>query len=414
MRCDGPTLAIPAAPAVLAALFLAAACATGAPPDPDPAPSPAEAAAEDAPAEAPPAAAVRNVIVFIGDGVGSAYWTAARRAAGRLEVERMPVGGLTDTRSSDSEITDSAAGATVYATGRRTYNGAIGVGPRCAERFAADSAAVMADPASCDPLVSVFEVAWDAGLGTGLVATSDLTHATPASFATEVPYRRMQDEIAAQYAERPIDVLLGGGRDRFDPDARADGRDLLGPLCELAVCLESAEALAAYRPDDRPLVGLFAGGHMDRATDGRSPTLPQMTRAALARLDRNPRGWILLVEASQPDWRGHANEPLREVQAEMVDLDRAIGVGLDFAEENPGTLVLVVADHETGGLSLLLEEDELVAAYTSTGHTAEMTPHFAAGAGAERFAGLLENQEIGRRLLEVVRAGAGAAEAEAR
>lgn len=352
---------------------------------------------------------VRNVVLFIGDGVGVAYWTAARRARGTLAVERMPVAGLTDTRASDSYVTDSAAGATVYATGHRTYNGAIGVGPECAAMYAADSAAVMEDPASCDPLETVFDVAWETGIGTGLVATSDITHATPASFAAKVPYRAMQDEIARQMAGRPLQVILGGGRDRFAATARSDSLDLLGPLCEMAACLQSAEELAAYRPDDRPLVGLFAPGHMDRASAGRTPTLPDMTRAALQRLARDPRGFFLVVEASQPDWRGHSNEPLPEVTAEMVDFDRAIGVALEFAADRPETLVLVVADHETGGLALMERGDSLVAGYTTTSHTGEMTPHFAAGAGAEAFAGIQDNERIGRRLMEIVRARAASA-----
>ena len=127
----------------------------------------------------------------------------------------MSVAGLTDTRSSDSDVTDSAAGATVYATGVRTYNGAIGVGDQCKELFAADSAAVMQDPASCDPLESVFDLAWDRGIATGLVSTSSLTHASPASFGSKVPYRRMQAEIASQLAANPIDVLLGGAATRY-------------------------------------------------------------------------------------------------------------------------------------------------------------------------------------------------------
>ncbi len=376
-----------------------------------PADGPSDSARQQAEPDAAPRRSpeVRNVVLFIGDGVGTAYWTAARRARGTLAVEQMPVAGLTDTRSSDSYVTDSAAGATVYATGRRTYNGAIGVGPECAAMYAADSAAMMANPADCDPLEGVFDIAWEAGIGTGVVATSDITHATPASFAAKVPYRAMQDEIARQMAERPLQVILGGGRDRFDATARADSLDLLGPLCELAVCLRTAEELAAYRPDERPLVGLFAPGHLDPASAGRAPTLPEMTRAALERLSRNPLGFILVVEGSQPDWRGHDNAPLSEVTAEMVDFDRAIEAGLAFAAERPETLVLVVADHETGGLSLVQPGDTLVAAYTTTSHTGEMTPHFAGGAGAEAFAGILDNDEIGRRLVEMVRARAASA-----
>jgi alkaline phosphatase len=130
------------------------------------------------------------VVLFIGDGVGAAYWSAARIAAGTLAVEEMRVMGLTDTRSDDSRVTDSAAAATALAAGIRTYNGAIGVGSRCRELFLADSARVMSDPAGCDPLESVFDIAFRSGIGTGLVATSSVTHATPAAFGARVPYRR--------------------------------------------------------------------------------------------------------------------------------------------------------------------------------------------------------------------------------
>jgi len=345
---------------------------------------------------------IRNVVIVIGDGVGTAYWTAARFETGRLHVERMRVAGLTDTRSSDSYVTDSAAGATVYATGRRTYNGAIGVGDRCAEMFAADSVAVMRDPAACDPLEGIFDIAYRSGIATGLVASSSITHATPAAFGAKVPYRRFQAEIAEQMAENPIDVLLGGGRGFFDGTLRADERDLWTPLCREAVCLTTPAELDAYQPDDRRLLGLFAENHMEAAPE-RRPTLTEMTRVALERLDRNPAGFFIMIEGSQPDWRGHANDPLPDVVSEMVDFDETVGVALDFAERTPGTLVLVVADHETGGLALQMEADTLAAAYTTDYHTGTMTPHFAWGPGAERFSGIRDNDEIGRVLMDIAR-----------
>jgi alkaline phosphatase len=361
----------------------------------------------------------RNVILFIGDGVGTAYWTAVLFERGALAVAGMPVAGLTDTRSADdifsdyadpaefgtrnAYITDSAAGATVYSAGQRTYNGAIGVGLRCRELFAADSAAVMRDPASCDPLEGVFDVAYRRGIGTGLVATSSVTHATPAAFGAKVPYRRMQAEIAAQLAANPIDVLLGGGRGWFDGTLRPDGQDLLTGLCASAACLHTAEELAAYSPDGRRLVGLFGEDGMERAP-GRTPTLPELTRVAIDKLALNPNGFFLMVEGSQPDWRGHDNASLSETLAEMVDFDDAIAAGLEFARRTPGTLVLVVADHETGGLSLVADGSGYTARYSTGNHTGEMTPHFAFGPGAERFSGIRRNDEIGRVLLEFVRA----------
>lgn len=366
------------------------------------APRPAEISPSEA-RQALAAESPRNFIVFLGDGVGTAYWTAARLHQDSLAVESMSVAGLTDTRSSDADVTDSAAGATVYATGVRTYNGAIGVGDRCKELFTADSATVMQDPASCDPLESVFDLAWERGIATGLVSTSSLTHASPASFGSKVPYRRMQAEIASQLAANPIDVLLGGGEGWFDGRLRADGQNLLTELCATATCLNSPEELAAYQPDGRRLVGLFAEDGMPVAAE-RVPTLPEMTRVALNRLQGEENGFFLFVEGSQPDWRGHDNRPLEEVVGEMVDFDAAIAVGLEFARSTPETLVLVVADHETGGLSLVSQSGQIVARYTTGGHTGEMTPYFAHGTGAHRFGGLMQNDAIGQVLMEMVRA----------
>ena len=343
-----------------------------------------------------------SVILLIGDGMGAAYWTAAKFAADSLAVQRMPVVGLVDTRSTDSRVTDSAAGATVYASGVRTYNGAIGVGPECLEMMRRDSLAVTRDPASCAPLRTVFDVARERGMATGLVATSSITHATPASFAAHVPRRSMQPEIARQLAAGPVDVLLGGGRGFFTGSLRPDSQDVLAAACRTAVCLSEPAELATYRPDGRRLIGLFADEHLERAAV-REPSLVAMTDAALARLSQNGEGFFLVVEGSQPDWRGHENAPLRAVVEEVLDFDHAIGRALDYAAENPRTLVVVTADHETGGLAVSEQGDTLAAAYTTDYHTAQMVPLFAAGPGAERFGGIKENWQIGNLLLEAIR-----------
>ena len=381
-------------PLFVCAAVLAAACT--------PAGQAAPPAATPAVAEAAP---VRNVILLIGDGVGTAYWSAAKLYTDSLQVQRMPVVGLVDTRSSDSRVTDSAAGATVYAIGERTYNGAIGVGARCAAMWRTDSLALKADLAGCDGRETVLEFARTKGLGTGIVATSSITHATPASFVAHVPYRRMQPEIAAQIVARPADVMLGGGLGFFDGSLRPDSQNLMGALCQGAVCLTTAAELDAYRADDRRLVGLFAKNQPEAAPT-RQPTLPKMTQVALERLSRNPKGFFLMIEGSQPDWRGHANEPIQTVIDEMLDFDRTIGVVLDFARANPGTLVVVTADHETGGLAVGEQADTLTGAYTTDYHTGSMVPLFAYGPGAERFAGIQENYVVGRmirRLVEAIR-----------
>jgi alkaline phosphatase len=378
---------------VLALAAAAAACA------------PAGQAAVPAAVPAAPAAEapVKNVILLIGDGVGTAYWSAAKLYADSLEVQRMPVVGLVDTRSSDSRVTDSAAGATVYAIGERTYNGAIGVGSKCKGMWQADSLALKVDLARCDGRETVLEFAAKQGLGTGIVATSSVTHATPASFVAHVPYRRMQPEIASQIVAQPADVILGGGLGFFDGSLRPDKQNLMGSLCADAACLTTAAELDAYRPDDRRLVGLFAQNHPEAAPT-REPTLPKLAQVALDRLSRNPKGFFLMIEGSQPDWRGHANEPIQTVIDEMLDFDRTIGVVLDFARANPGTLVVVTADHETGGLAVGERADTLTGAYTTDYHTGSMVPLFAYGPGAERFAGIQENYVVGRMLRQAVEA----------
>lgn len=331
-----------------------------------------------------------RVILFIGDGVGAAYWTAARFASPEMAIDGFRTMGLVDTRSSDSDITDSAAGATAYSAGVRTFNGAIGVG--------ADSAAV----------TTVLEVARDQGWATGLVSTSSVTHATPASFAAHVPDRNMYDEIAQDMAESGVDVLLGGGHQWFDGAVRPDSADLLGPLAETHTMISTPQELGAVDAGATTrLVGLFADNHLPAAAE-RTPTLPAMTRTALEVLNNDPDGFFLMVEASQPDWRGHDNAPLEDVVAEMLDYDAAIAEALAFQAAHPGTLILVVADHETGGLGIGAETDSLgvtttVAAYTTTGHTGQMIPMFVSGPGEERFGGIMDNYRVGEILMELVR-----------
>lgn len=352
-------------------------------------------------ASAPAPEPVRNVVIMVTDGGGVGFWSAAKLAADSLAVERMPVAGLVDTRSSSSRVTDSAAGATVYATGVRTFNGAIGVGPRCRDLLRRDSAAVAANPAACDPLESVFEVARRRGMATGVVTTTAVTDATPAAFVAKSPSRYWQSAIARQFAATPLEVILGGGRRVFEETPGADGRSLLQGMCERAACVRTAADLATYRPDDRPLVGLFTPGDLPRAGE-RAPSLPRMVEAALARLGRAPRGFIAVFETEGTDNTGHSNEGIGHVTREILEFDRAVGVVLDFAERNAGTLVIVTADHETGGMTLPLRRGSVTAVYSTGDHTAAMVPLFAYGPGADRFGGIKDNAEVGRLIREAV------------
>jgi len=359
-------------------------------------------AEEAAGAAVPGQAEVRNIILMIADGAGVGAWTAAKYAEDRLAVSRMPVVGLVDTRSARHKVSDSAAGATVYATGERVMNRTVSVGPASAcprPRFANFEG--VGWPAGCEPLQTWFEIARHKGRGTALLTTTYVVDATPAAFVAHSPSRYRPQAIAAQIADFGLDVLLGGGKRFFSGDTRADGRDLLGEMCARSHCVESADELDAYRPDDRPLVGLFASGDMDDL-DERPVGVPAMVEAALGKLVRHRDGFVAMFETEATDNATHANAPLERVAAEMLEFDRAVAVALDFARRTPGTLLIVTSDHETGGFSLVEAGEDFELHYATRDHSAAMVPIFADGPQAERFGGVRENYEIGQTLMEIV------------
>lgn len=346
-------------------------------------------------------APVRNIILLIADGAGAGLWAAAAYGTSELAVKRMRVGGLVDTRSAGHKVTDSAAGASVYATGQRVMNRTISVGHECPLPRSEDRVEV-AWPTGCEALESWFQIARSKGKATGLVTTTDVVDATPAAFVAHSPSRYWMQMIAEQFAEADLDVLLGGGRRYFAADGRDDGRDLIGEMCARSDCFLTAEGFDTYQPTDRPLVGLFTPGDMDDA-DPRPVSVPVMVAAALAKLERDPDGFVAMFETESTDNSTHGNEPLEEITGYMIEFDRAVGVALGFARRNPGTLVIVTGDHETGGISLVERGTDVNLAYATGGHSASPVPLFAEGPRAERFGGFRENYEIGEMLLEIVR-----------
>ena len=322
-----------------------------------------------------------RVILVIADGTGISHWTAGMLSSDSLALWRFPVTGLVDTRNVEGKITDSAASATAYATGVLTFNRFIGMGP--------DSSI----------LETVMEQASRRGMSTGLVATSSIVHATPASFASHVLDRGEYEEIASQMAGSAVNVLLGGGQAYFDPAHREDGIDYLSELGRDRQTVSNAAELSAVREVEASgLIGLFADNAMPAADEGRTPTLAEMTSAALAVVDRDPDGFLLVVEASQIDWLAHDNQPFERVASEVLDCDAALHIALDYLERTPGALVVVVADHETGGTTVLEGASGWELRYSSGGHTAELVPMFAAGAGAAAFSGLHTADDVGRLL----------------
>ncbi len=333
----------------------------------------------------------KNIILFIGDGMGVPQITAGRTVKGELQLERFRELGLLITHSADSYLTDSAAGATALATGVKTYNGAIGV------------------DMDKKPLKTVLEYAEQAGKATGLVSTSSITHATPASFAAHVDSRKKDNEIAESMSRSGVDVLIGGGLGYFLPKSAKDSKrddelDLLARLAKPEQVVRTAEALRAYSGKDK-LIALLATKHMGKA-DERPVTLAEMTRKAIDILSQDEDGFFLMVEGSQIDWGGHANDS-EYIIMEMIDFDAAVGTGLDFAESNGETLVIVTADHETGGFALekgSVDEHKLEKGdFTTNYHTAEMVPLFAAGPSAHLLTGIHQNTHVGKIMISLIK-----------
>ncbi len=297
------------------------------------------AATRSAATRASTAAGPRNVILMIPDGCGwSSFGLARLYTRHPLALDEILVGAC-ETHSADALITDSAAGATAYASGVKTRNRELGLTP------------------DLKPVATVLEGARARGLSTGLVATSRITHATPAAFAVHVSERDDETEIAIQELDHRVDVLLGGGRREFVSAAagglRSDGRDLIDEARRSGYAVIGSRAELAASTTT-PLLGLFTPDHMSYEIDRDTlaePSLAEMARKALALLARNPRGFFIMIEGSRVDHAGHQNDPATHV-GEVLAYDEAVAVALEFAKRDGRTLVISVADHETGGLSL--------------------------------------------------------------
>jgi alkaline phosphatase len=330
-----------------------------------------------------------NIILLIGDGMGVAHLTFGHIASGQLQAARMPVGGLILTFPYDGMVTDSAASGTAMATGFKTRNGMISISP------------------GGDTLRTVLEAAEERGMSTGLVATSSITHATPAVFAAHVESRSMEAEIARQMTGSGLDLLIGGGLAFFVPRSvagsrRADELDLLSMLRERMTVVRSVPRLMEL--EGEKAAALLAPAECPPAGE-REYSLGDLTASAIRILSVGGAGFFLMVEGSQIDWAAHDNDD-EGILSEMLDFDGAVGVALDFAEKDGRTLIIMTADHETGGFALNESEPTssrmVEPAFTSGGHTMEMVPILAYGPGAEPFGGIHDNTFIGKRLIEYV------------
>jgi len=336
-----------------------------------------------------PAPRVKKVILLIGDGMGIAQVSATMTVFGNdLNMTTTKHIGFMRTQSYDNYTTDSAASGTALASGKKTRNGMIGMDP---------------DSTKVDLITELLRK--QRGMSYGLVSTSAVTHATPASFVAHNVNRNDYEGIALDYIRNQPDVFIGGGKAHFSN--RRDRRDLIKVLEQDGYeVVYTTEALKDVKADK--VAGLLAEEHLSRFTEGRSYMLAESTMIALKLLNRNNRGFFLMVEASQIDWGGHANDGNFVIE-ETWDLDVAVGKALEFAEKegNKGnTLVIVTADHETGGMTIPggnMEDNSVLVDFSTISHTGVVVPVFAFGAGAEEFTGFYENTELFDKISSLLR-----------
>lgn len=323
----------------------------------------------------------KNVIFLIGDGMGLSHVTSTMLEAGPMALERAHNVALTTTHSANNLITDSAAAGTALATGYKTYNNGIGI-----------DADTVAHP-------SILERAEEAGLATGLVATYAATHATPAAFYAHTASRYNQYEIAEQLVDKGVEVIFAGGAKHFE--SRKDGRNLSDSLRTRGYVV--AHSLDEVAEINEGKVAVFAAHDaLPGALEGRGSFLPDATAKALEILAKSRKGFFIMIEGSQIDGQAHGNN-LEGVVAETIDFDKAVEIAFNFADTHKDTLVIVGADHETGGLSIInpngdfsTHKNPVNYAFTTGGHSGGMTPLYTYGAGAKEFCGVLDNTDVPR------------------
>lgn len=328
----------------------------------------------------------KNIILMIGDGMGLAEVYAAYTANHQqLNITQCDQVALVTTFSADNYITDSGASGTALACGSKTTNGKIGMDP------------------DGKPLTSILKLAEKKGLSTGMATTCDITHATPAAFIASVKSRKDKYDIALQFLDTDIDVFIGGGLNNFNK--RPDSVNLTDSLksrgYEVITTLDNLK-----NAQSRKIAGLLYPAHPPKMSDGRGEMLPVAVEKALDILSKNNDGFFLMVEGSQIDWGGHDNN-IDYIISETLDFDKAVKAALNFARDNGETLVIITADHETGGLANLEGDFTLGTAggkFTTTDHSAIPVPLYATGPGSKEFKGFIDNTDvfkIMKRLLDL-------------
>jgi alkaline phosphatase len=349
-------------------------------------------------------AAPKNVILIIGDGMGPGALQLTslyqHKAEGRLVMEQLPVRTRCHTLSLGSNITDSAASSTAFAGGRKTQNSHLGL------------------TQDKQRVVSVAEAAHRQGRAVGIITSDAITGATPGGFYAHVPARNQYADIAGFAAASGYEILIGNANGRAwfaGKDAggkREDARDLLTEMAASGYAVIEDQQAFDRVPRDRRVLGFMAKGTLDDET-----CLAKLTETAVARLSQNDKGFFLMVECTITDAGGHGNKPELTVRG-TLQVDWAVKAAVDFARKRGDTLVMVTADHETGGLTASIADNppgKLVIDYATTSHTAIPVRFLAYGPGAKRFdRPLIDNTDIARTVADLWSLGIGVQDASAK
>ncbi|MEN2416259.1 alkaline phosphatase [Flavobacterium mesophilum] len=325
----------------------------------------------------------KNVILLIGDGMGLTQIYAGYTAnKGQLSLFNIPNQGLSITKASDSYITDSAAGATAMATGHKTNNRFISVDEQG------------------KPLELITQQLAKKNYKTAIISAGNITDATPASFYAHQPERSYSEPIANDFLSNPSDILIGGGQNEFK--SRKDGKDLSKILIEKGYTFSDKFASLDTIKNNRFVV--LEDQAVVSMKNGRGDFLTKSLAKATATFSKTKNPFFIMAEGAQIDYGGHQNN-VEYVVREMLDFDKLVGQAMEFADKNPETLVIVTADHETGGLSLIngsIEKGYVHGSFSTNDHTAVPVPVFAYGPGADKFVGVYQNTAIYDKIMELI------------
>tara|TARA_B100000768_G_scaffold168001_1_gene172522 strand:+ start:1002 stop:1955 length:954 start_codon:yes stop_codon:yes gene_type:complete len=312
---------------------------------------------------------------MIGDGMGLSQISAGMYSNDNsTALEDFEYIGLSKTSSSNSLVTDSAASGTAMASGVKTLNKVLGIDPENIFQK------------------SILEICQEKGYKTGLIATSSIVHATPASFYANEISRYNYENIAFQLSKQNIDLFVGGGSKYFT--SRKDKKNLIKEMLKY----DFVKSIKEFEKSKASKIGFFT--YFDEPPsiiNGRAPNLDKITRIAIDKLSSSNSPFFIMIEGSQIDWAGHNNNG-KMLISEFKDFNSAIKEALNFAKSEGNTLVVVTADHETGGMSFSGRVNRVFTKFNTKSHTATMVPVFSYGPNSQLFKGIYENTEIFKKL----------------